>query len=322
MSTEYHYKLAVIDCGTNTFNLLIVDVLPDCSFQKIYSTRIPVKLGEGTINQGYIAATPFLRGLSAIESFEQEIRFHGVKKVKAFATSAIRDAKNGADFVNLVKDKFGILIEVINGDREAGLIAGGVMAAVQPRENRALIMDIGGGSTEFIILEKQKILWKHSFELGVARLLERFKPSDPILQDEVAALFDYLDIRLQPLLMELQSLPCSELIGSSGAFDSLVEILHYDKQGEALSELKTEYSLNMEHYMQLSARLRASTLEQRKHIRGLVAMRVDMIVISCLLIDFVLQKLKIQQFTVSTYSLKEGAVVEAIRDKSRNFNPN
>lgn len=322
MSTLSNHKLAVIDCGTNTFNLLIVELQKDHTFKKIYSTRVPVKLGEGAINQGYIAAVPFLRGLSALESFEKEIRFYGVNQVKAIATSAIRDAKNGAEFVALAMEKYAIPIEVIDGDREAALIAKGVMAAVKSREHKALIMDIGGGSTEFIIVEKDKVLWKQSFGLGVARLLERFKPSDPISREEVEAIFDYLDIRLQPLLMVHNSLPCLELIGSSGAFDSLVEILHHEQQGEALTEEKTEYSIQTELYCKLSGRLRASTLEQRKHIRGLVAMRVDMIVMSCLLIDYVLQKFNLKLLTVSTFSLKEGALVEAISNKSPNFKPN
>lgn len=321
MSALNPQKFAVIDCGTNTFNLLVVEYESAASFKKIYSTRFPVKLGEGAINQGYIAPTPFLRGLSAIEQFVKDLKQYGVTELRAFATSAIRDAGNGPDFVNLVHEKYGIRIEVIDGLREAELIAQGVMAAVKPRQERALIMDIGGGSTEFIICEGPVVKWKQSFDLGVARLLERFKPSDPIRPEEVEALFAYLDLKLKPLWIEQSAIPCSELIGSSGAFDSLIEILHFEYGAEPLVETKTEYSISLEHYQLLSKRLRASSLEQRRHIRGLVAMRVDMIVFSCLLIDFVLDRLNLKQLTVSTYSLKEGAVAEVLRNKSRNLDP-
>lgn len=184
-----------------------------------------------------------------------------------------------------------------------------------------MIMDIGGGSTEFIICEGRVLKWKQSFDIGVARLLERFKPSDPIRQEEVEALFSYLDLKLKPLLTEQSALPCVELIGSSGAFDSLIEILHFEYGFEPLVETKTEYRISLERYHALSKRLRSSSLEQRRHIRGLVAMRVDMIVFSSLLIDFVLDRLKMQQLSVSTYSLKEGAVAEFLRDKSRNLEP-
>src|SRR3954468_11074876 len=97
-------KLAVIDCGTNTFNLIIVQVTGPNRYTKLFHTRVPVKLGEGTINGGYIDEKPFNRGIEAIRSFSYRIREEGVEKVLAFATSAIRDGRNGQDFVKAVKD--------------------------------------------------------------------------------------------------------------------------------------------------------------------------------------------------------------------------
>lgn len=311
--------LSVIDCGTNTFNLLIVESGKDGTFRKIYNTRVSVRLGEGTINQGYIAPLPFQRGLAAIESFVNELQRFKVNTVLAFATSAIRDAKNGEEFVRLVNEKHGINIQIIDGNREAGLIAYGVMAAVKTKNKRSLIMDIGGGSTEFIIVEKGKLLWKHSFDLGAARLLERFKPSECLLPEEKEAMKAYLKLKLEPLIVEHSSLPCTELIGSSGAFDSIVEMIHGELEGEALVENKTEYQIDLKKYERISKRILASTLEERQRIKGLVAMRVDMIVISCLMIDFILQEFKLPQFRVSTYSLKEGAIVDHLQNKSLTF---
>lgn len=311
--------LSVIDCGTNTFNLLIVEPGKGGDFRKIYNTRVSVRLGEGTINQGYIAPLPFQRGLAAIESFMSEIKRYKVSTVLAFATSAIRDATNGDEFVRLVYEKHGIKIQIIDGNREASLIAYGVMAAVNTKNKRSLIMDIGGGSTEFIIIEKEKLLWKHSFDLGAARLLERFKPSEPLLPEELEAIRAYLKLKLEPLIVEHSSLPCSELIGSSGAFDSVVEMIHGELEGEAFVENKTEYRIDLNNYERISKRVAASTLEERRHIKGLVAMRVDMIVISCLMIDFILQELKLPEFRVSTYSLKEGALVDYLQNKSLTF---
>lgn len=311
--------LSVIDCGTNTFNLLIVEPGQDVAFRKIYNTRVSVRLGEGTINQGYIAPLPFQRGLSAIESFVNEIKRLKVNTVLAFATSAIRDAKNGEEFVRLVNEKHGITIQIIDGNREASLIAYGVMAAVKIKKNRSLIMDIGGGSTEFIIVENGKVLWKHSFDLGAARLMERFKPSERLLQEEQDAIRAYLKLKLEPLILEHSSLPCTELIGSSGAFDSVVEMIHGELEGEALVETKTEYQIDLKKYERISKRVVASTLEERQRIKGLVAMRVDMIVISCLMIDFILQEFKLREFRVSTYSLKEGALVDHLQNKSLTF---
>jgi len=311
--------LAVIDCGTNTFNLLIVEPMEEGAFRKVYNTRISVRLGEKTINQGYIAPLPFQRGLAAIESFVRETKRFNVNKILAFATAAIRDAENGTEFARLVAEKYGVDLQIIDGDREATLIAYGVLAAVKNEGKRSLIMDIGGGSTEFIIAENGKILWKHSFDLGAARILERFKPSERILQKEVEAIKSYLRLKLEPLIIEHSSLPCSELIGSSGAFDSLVEMAHEELGGEALLETKTEYRLELSDYYKISQKVGASSLEERRRIKGLVAMRVDMIVVSCLMVDFILSELKLKTFRVSTYSLKEGALIDYLRNKSRTF---
>src|SRR3954469_814717 len=124
-------RLAIIDCGTNTFNLLIVEMQQAHNYTRIFNTRIPVKLGEGAINKGFIAAEPFNRGIEAIRAFKDEIKNYGAEKTIAFATSAIRDANNGAEFVAQVKQQLGMEIQVIDGDREAELIYFGIKEAVK-----------------------------------------------------------------------------------------------------------------------------------------------------------------------------------------------
>lgn len=301
-------RLAVIDCGTNTFNLLIVERLHGV-YKKIYSTRIAVKLGEGAINKGFIADIPFNRGLEAMKSFKQEIKKYEAEKVLSLATSAIRDAQNGADFVKQVKAQFDIDITVIDGNREAEFIYLGVREAVKLSDKISLIMDIGGGSNEFILANSNTIFWKHSFLLGAARMLEKFSPSNPITKNEIDAINAYLKTQMQPLFEAVKKIPPVELVGSSGAFDSIVEMINGELNGEALADSKTEYKINLNDYSKISQLVVNSTLEQRKKIKGLVAMRLDMIVISCLMIDFMLHEFHFKRLRVSTYSLKEGAMV-------------
>jgi exopolyphosphatase/guanosine-5'-triphosphate,3'-diphosphate pyrophosphatase len=310
-------RLAVIDCGTNTFNLIIIDVHQrDGSgaknYSKIFKTRIPVKLGEGAINQGFIAPGPFLRGLEAIEQLNEIIREKQVHNVMAFATSAIRDAKNGPEFVSLIREKFGIELNVIDGNREAELIYLGVREALPLTGHTSLIMDIGGGSTEFILANHKGMLWRQSFRLGAARLLERFSPSDPMAAEEIEQLHSYLREELQPLFETAATHLPAELVGSSGAFDSLVEMICGELGGEPLLDSKTEYEVNLGHYFKISELVRRSTLMQRRQIKGLVPMRIDMIVISCLMVDFILKNMNLNRLRVSTYSLKEGALADFI----------
>jgi exopolyphosphatase/guanosine-5'-triphosphate,3'-diphosphate pyrophosphatase len=305
-------KLAVIDCGTNTFNLIIIELLDKKNYRKLYSTRIPVKLGEQAINNGYIATVPFNRGVQAIRSFKERIDNFTVDNVLAFATSAIRDASNGELFVKEIKQELKIEIHVIDGEREAELIYYGVNEAVKLNEEISLIMDIGGGSNEFILANKNEIFWKGSFNIGAARLLEKFPHSNPITENEKNKITAYLKEQLQPLFAATEKYVPVELIGSSGAFESVIEMINGELGGEPLSAEKTEYTIGLEANFKVANLIMRSTIEERQKIKGLVPMRFDMIVISCMMINFILQEFQLKKMRVSTYSLKEGALIEYI----------
>lgn len=299
---------AVIDLGTNTFNLLIAERMPDSTFKKIFNTKIAVKLGEGTINSGYIADVPFQRGINALKQFQQYLLDHDVEHTYAFATSAIRSAHNGHEFVTQAKKVAGVSIFVIDGNEEADLIYYGNRMAVKMNNSISLIMDIGGGSTEFILADEHTVFWKKSFLLGAARLLERFKLSDPITVDESVDFNAYLKHELAHLFEAVKHYKPTELIGSSGAFDSVVDMIAGEFSTEALNDNHTEYCIDLNHYAFISKKIKESTIKERYHITGLIDMRVDMIVISILLIDFILKELHLHKMRVSTFSLKEGVI--------------
>lgn len=300
-------KIAVIDLGTNTFNLLIVEKDNIGGYKKLSSNRIPVKLGEGSINKGFIGEIPFIRGISALKEYSKIISEQKINTVVALATSAIRTAKNGLDFVAKAKSEAGINVEIIDGNQEAELIYLGNRKAVKMNGDLSLIMDIGGGSTEFIIANSETILWKQSFLLGAARLLELLKPSDPMTEVEMKTLNSFFDEQLVPLKEACQKHKPVELIGSSGAFDSIVDMMAGEYRTETLSD-KTEYNIDLEKYFPLSEKIIASTYEQRLKTKGLIEMRVDMIVISCLFVNYILKTFNLKQLRVSTYSLKEGVI--------------
>ncbi len=307
-------KIAIIDLGTNTFNLLIGE-LSGTNFTRIFGTRIAVKLGEGGINRGFISSIPFQRGIDALIEYKKIIENYGVKSIYAFATSAIRSASNGKEFVAKVKEQTGIAITIITGDKEAELIYFGNRKAVPLSEEPVLIMDIGGGSTEFIIANKSRIFWKNSFMLGAARLLERFNPENPILPETAEKLTRYLSEELQPLFQEIRKHTLQCLIGSSGAFDSFVDIVGHAYNKELLHPEKTAYPVFMNHFYEQAEKIIRSTTEERMQTKGLIAMRVDMIVISFLFVKLVLQECKLQSLICSSYSLKEGVIEEIIQSQ-------
>ena len=186
-------KIAVIDLGTNTFNLLIVEVNSDKSYSTVFQTKISVKLAEGGMNKGFIADIAFDRGIEAFKThFATTQKFH-VDKIYAFATSAIRGASNGVAFVQKVKGETGVDIQVISGDREAELIYYGVRSAVEMTDEASLIIDIGGGSTELIFADQNGIIALNSFNMGISRIYQLFDLSDPLSIDDIQKILDDAD---------------------------------------------------------------------------------------------------------------------------------
>ena len=292
--------------------MLIVEVSPDKSYQQVFQTKISVKLAEGGMNKGFIAPIPFQRGIDALKTHKHTIEKYKVPNILAFATSAIRGASNGDEFVLKAKQEIDIDIQVISGDKEAELIYYGVRSAVKMDDQTSLIIDIGGGSTEFIIANKEKVFWKQSFLLGAARLLEMFAPADPISENEIKIINDYLHKELQPLFEAVKKYPITELIGSSGSFDSLAEMVAHKFYTPSILDNKTEFTFNLDDCVIIYESILRSTNAERIQMKGLVAMRVDMIVISSILVHFIIASLDIQKMRLSTYSLKEGVLYEVM----------
>jgi exopolyphosphatase/guanosine-5'-triphosphate,3'-diphosphate pyrophosphatase len=245
--------------------------------------------------------------MEAMDTYAEAIRQWNATQSMAFATSAMRNAANGKQFVADVKERTGIEINVISGAEEAGYIYEGVKGALSFNESNSLIIDIGGGSTEFIIANKDGLKWKQSFEVGASRLLQKFKPSDPITTDEIHAITWFLNESLLPLRNAIAEHGVEELIGASGSFESLAEMV-IARYGLEQNDSSTEFTFDLDQCEIIHRELLASTREQRLHIRGLVAMRVDMIVISAILVDWVIREFSIQEMRMSAYALKEGVL--------------
>lgn len=181
-------KKAVIDLGTNTFHVLIFE-----DKKLVFNQSIAAKIGMGGISEGIISEEGIQRALSVLTQFRGIIETYGIdiNDVKAFGTSAIRNASNQETFVERIRQETGIRITVISGDKEAQLIYQGVLAAM-PIPETSLVMDIGGGSVEFIIGKENTILWKQSFEIGGQRLIDKFMKTDPISRRSIDFMDDFL----------------------------------------------------------------------------------------------------------------------------------
>lgn len=299
-------RVAVLDLGTNTFHLLVVDLQSDGSWSRVFKTRRVVRLGEGAIHRNEIAPQPFARGLKTLQDFRKRIDALAVDKVIAFATSAIRSAVNGKDFVQETRKHARIRIRIISGEEEADYIAKGVRACVDWGERLALIMDIGGGSTEFVLADHRRVWWKSSFNIGAARMLAQFHPSDPIRPSEVTALKKYFRETLQPLSAAMRKYPPEVLIGSSGSFDTFAAVLGIRHRGSDYLKGRNSYTFRLEEYRSLHRDLLKSTIREREQMPGLISMRRDLIVMASICTATVLELSGAGSMMVSRYALKEG----------------
>ncbi|WP_432708250.1 exopolyphosphatase [Pedobacter sp.] len=305
-------KAGVIDIGTNTFHLIIAD-FSNGEVDITYKTNVPVKLGEGRLNENIIIPEAFERGLQALIGFSETLKEQQVQVVKATATSAVRNASNGPAFVQAVKEQTGIDIEVISGDAEADFIFKGVQATGVITDT-TLIMDIGGGSTEFILCNTKDLLWKKSYDLGAARLLQAFFKSDPINEADQSAIIHHVDQQVNELKEACQIHQPKVLVGSAGAFETFAVLLQKDLDLKSLAWAP----LSMEGYNRLSTQLVASTHAQRAKIKNLIPLRVDLIVIAALLTDYVLKTFAIPELRLSTYDLKMGVLYSLLQEHQLN----
>lgn len=303
-------KVAIIDLGTNTFNLLVAQVNGNGTYQILHSGKLPVKLGEGGINQKFIAPAAYQRGLNAIGEHFRTILLHGATEVFAFATSATRNATNGQQFVGDIKNLFGVDVKVIQGDEEAELIYLGVRQAVMLDNENVLVLDIGGGSNEIIIGNGEMYHWKRSYDLGISRLLQKFNPSDPITLSEIDDVEKYLETELSDLVEPMQMFSPKMIIGSSGSFDTYRSILTAEKVIGTNGNPSIEIPLD--EYIKLHKHLITTTKEQRILIPGMDPMRVEMIVLATIFTHFLIRKFGITRMMQSAYALKEGAVWKMI----------
>jgi len=290
---------AIIDLGTNTFNLLIAELEED-TIRILHSEKIGAAIGMGGINNNIITPEAINRSIEALSIFKEKCNQFNVYSIFAFGTSAIRDAKNNAEFIELVKSKLGINIQIIDGQKEAELIYNGVKHTVELTDY--VIMDIGGGSTEFIFIKNEKVKEAHSFNIGISRIYQYFENiSDPLTEQDVTKIEDWLNKTTQKYFSNKNE---QVLIGASGTFETFYELIENKPFPQSSQSIKLDKNL----MNSVLDELIYSSQEQRNANQFLIPIRKLMAPIAAVKTRWILNQLNIEEIWVSPYSLKEGAL--------------
>ena len=288
-------RKAVIDLGTNTFNLLIAEFF-EKKWTVVYNQKIGVLLGMGGINSQIIAEDAMARGIQAMVKFKEICDDYMVHHPMAIGTSALRDAKNKNIFINAVHKETGIKIEVISGEKEAEYIFKGVKKTFT--QDSGVIMDIGGGSTEIIYFKNKQIIKKKSFDIGVSRIYQMFDFKDPISKRESEELKDWFNQQTDGFLNDIN---CNTLIGASGSFETLYELInqkHFQSNTSIILPIDTLLNtLNTTSF---------SSYKERNENNWIVPIRKKMIPFAAIKVQWLIEKLNIKEVYVSPYSMKEG----------------
>ncbi len=310
---EQPVRLCVIDLGTNSFHTVIVDAYPNGTFVVVDRLKDMVRLGEGGLVTHRLQEAAMDRGVEALRRIRLLAEGWGVSEYLAYATSAIREAENGGDFIARVQEDVGLRIRPISGAFEAELIYKGVRRAVDLPEP-ALLVDIGGGSTEFIVGTAQTMHMAMSLKLGAARMTQAFIHTDPVERGEFKALRAYYREYLAPVYEAVRRHGVREIVGSSGTMENLAQVYLQLFGPAGASPFHEVYEAKT--FRQVTKKIMRSTRAERAALPGIDEKRRDQIVAGAMLVDVLLKDLPIERVRLSPHALREGMVVHFIEQNS------
>lgn len=293
---------AIIDLGSNTFHLLIAHIENNNIISTIFKKRIFVGLGDGGID--ILKQDSIAKGLDALREFRKILDNNHTDEYIVTGTAALRTAINAMDFIKPAEDILETRISIIDGQKEAELIYKGASILSDMSQGYHIIMDIGGGSTEFIIVHENNKIWSHSYKLGVGVLHAGFQFSEPISNVEQSNLRQHIQNELTNLKDFIGDIKFESLIGASGSFEVLETMT-----GHPISTFQNRF-IPIKNVWDISQRIIKANFDERKLMDGLPENRVKLIVVAMILIEEVLKIINPKAIQVTPYALKEGLLIE------------
>ena len=311
---EAPVRVCVIDLGTNSFHAEIVDARANGTFEVLDRIKEMVQLGAQGLARHRLADDTMDRGVDALRRIRILAEGWGVEDYLAFATSAVREAVNGGDFIERIREELGLRVRPISGQKEAELIYEGVRRAVDMIEP-TLLVDIGGGSTEFIVATSEEAFFAISLKLGAARMTEQFVTTDPVEKAEFKTLRAYYRKVLRPILAVAREYGVREIVGSSGTMENIAQVF-VNREGDPRRTIY-QHAFNAQELRRVTKSLMRSTRAEREVMPGLDEKRVGQVVAGAILVDVLLKDLAVERLRVSPYALREGMVVHFIEQNYR-----
>lgn len=305
--------LAAIDIGTNSFHLIVVKTDDKGSFKILTREKEVVRLGKSSKDMKYISSDAVFRAVNTLKRFKLICDSFNAE-VRAVATSAVREALNGEDFISEILHKTGIKIEVVSGYEEARLIYLGVLQALPVFKKKILLIDIGGGSTEMLVGEKGEVIYANSTKIGAVRLTERFFPEKRFTPDAIEEAKMYTKSVLYPVLRRIKEYSYDSVIGSSGTITTLGSMIYYFNNPDSEDELYlNNYVYDRNSLNDITKKItKCLNVRQIEELRGLDTQRADIITAGAVILEQIFTELDINRITISNYALREGIILDTV----------
>lgn len=304
-------RLAAIDIGTNSIHMIVVRVRPDLSFEIIDREKEMVRLGAGGLDGRALTPKAMQAALQVLSKFRRLAESHQVERTLAVATSAVREAENGGEFLKAIVNQTGIRARIISGPEEARLIHLAAAYGLGLSDDVTVVVDIGGGSVEITQGTGSTLATGKSFKLGVIRLTERFVQSDPISEREERRMVRYIESALKDYLKEITAAGFDRVVGTSGSILSVGIIAATKEDGEIPASVRNR-RVSAKQMRRARKAICSAPLQKRLTIPGLEPRRGDIAVAGSILIDVILQRLKATEITLCDMSLREGIVLDYV----------
>jgi exopolyphosphatase/guanosine-5'-triphosphate,3'-diphosphate pyrophosphatase len=298
------FRIAAIDVGSNSLHMVVAQADPDGSVTTLWRMKEMVGLGRISFPSRQLSADAMDRAISTLRRFQQAARARGCEKILAIATSAVREAENGGDFLLRARRELGMTVKVVSAKDEARLIYLGVRHAVDLGNRPHFILDIGGGSVEFIVGDNNKAALLESRKLGAARMTAQFVSSDPISPADLKALLAHYDKELTPVCESILALKPVDAIGTSGTMENLAAMC------ASMDKKENTGVIERDALSRLLTRLIESRTKDRAAISGLDDQRKDQIIAGALLVSELLRRLNMPEIKLCKSALREGILLE------------
>jgi len=306
-------RIAAIDLGSNSFHMVIVESRSG-GFHVIDREKEMVRLGERTLSRGRLSAASMRRGLDALREYKRLADMHGVDKLLVVATSAVREAANGEDFLERVAGEIGFYPQVVSGVEEARLIHLAVVHSVNVEGRRTLVLDIGGGSVELAMGAGAQVEWAVSEKLGVIRMTERFVRSDPLAPRDERRLVSHVREVMEGHAARARAEGYDLVVGTSGTALALGAMA---TEAGSLPESLHHVTVSAPGLHALRRRLVATSLKGRRRLPLMDERRADIIVAGAVVLDEILDALKAKEIVLCEWALREGLLLDYLTGHKR-----